>query len=52
MKDSCFATNGQVLVIQTAKKQYFFDLKTGIRTQKVILSEGVDHTDSKMLYDY
>lgn len=52
VKDSSFATNGQILIIQTGKKQYFFDLKTGIRTQKVILSEGVDHTDCKMLYDF
>lgn len=53
MKDSSFATNGQALVIQTGKRVYFFDVKTGIRVQKTLTSEnGVNHEDCKMVYDY
>jgi hypothetical protein len=35
LKESSFATNGQALVIQTSKMVYYFDLKTGVRLQKV-----------------
>jgi len=31
IKESSFVTNGSTLIIQTAKKSYFFDMKNGIR---------------------
>jgi len=31
LKDSSFATNGQILMIQAPKRIYFFDMRTGIR---------------------
>lgn len=54
LKDASFATNGQVLMIHSTKSVYFFDLKTGIQFQKGRISEfgGVDHTDSRISYDY
>ena len=53
LKDSSFATNGQALVIQSSKKIYFFDLKTGVRSQKAKTSENnVNHDDCRSVYDF
>jgi hypothetical protein len=53
LRDASFATNGQALIIQTAKKVYFFDLKTGIRSKRAKTSDhGVNHDDCRMIYDY
>ena len=53
LKDSSFATNGQALVIQTHKMVYYFDLKTGVRVQKIKTSDnGLTIQDCKMVYDY
>ena len=35
VKESSFATNGSIMMIQTNKKTYFFDLKSGVLIQKV-----------------
>ena len=34
LKNSSFATNGQVLLIQTNTHAYYFDMKTGVRVFK------------------
>jgi hypothetical protein len=54
LKDSSFATNGQVLMIHTTKKAYFFDLKSGEQVQKDSISEfgGVDHSNCRIAYDF
>jgi hypothetical protein len=53
LKNSSFATNGQALVIQTHKSVHFFDLKTGIKVQKVLVKDGgVNHEECNMTYDY
>ena len=51
IKDSSFATNGQTLLLQTNNGAYFFDLKTGIRQQKVKLS-NYDASNTVMTFDY
>lgn len=50
IKDYNFVTNGQTLIIQTNKKAYFFDMKTGIRQQKANLDENFK--ESNICYDY
>jgi hypothetical protein len=53
LRDSSFATNGQVLAVQTKTRVYFFDLKSGVRLQKVKTSEnGANHDDCRMAYDF
>lgn len=40
-------------MIQTTNKAYFFDLKTGVRIQKVLINaDGIDHNDCRIVYDY
>ena len=54
LKDSSFATNGQVLLIQAPKRVYFFDLRTGVRVQKGLASSfgNVNHDDCRVVYDF
>lgn len=39
IRDSCFITNGSILLCQTSNKAYYFDLKSGIRISKEILGD-------------
>jgi hypothetical protein len=48
LKDSSFITNGQVLMIQSDKRAWFFDLKTGIRCYK---NKLVDE-NRRICYDF
>ena len=50
IKDSSFVTNGQTLVIQTSNRAHYFDLKTGVRQQKVSLSDI--HPESLICFHY
>lgn len=50
IKDSSFATNGSILILQTPNKAYFFDMKTGVRIQKANLAD--EYKDSKIVFDY
>ena len=53
LKESSFATNGQVIIIQTAKRVYFFDVKTGVQVQKTNTSDfGINHDECRMIYDF
>ena len=57
IRDSSFATNGQVLMIQTNLKDYYFDLKTGVRINKnkfpAAAAEGGESLQNyKITYDY
>ena len=53
LKQSSFATNGQAIIIQTAKRVYFFDIKTGVRVQKANSSDfGINHDECRMIYDF
>ena len=50
IKDASFAINGSTMMLQTAKKAYFFDLKTGIRIQKSTLPD--EYQNSKVCFDF
>lgn len=50
IKQCSFATNGQILVVQRPRKAYYFDAKTGILIQKVVLPE--EFRDAKLFYDH
>lgn len=50
IKDSSFATNGSILIIQTSNRAYFFDMKTGIRLSKVKLAD--EFVDSRICFDF
>ena len=51
IKESSFATNGQVLLIQTNDTQFFFDLKSGIRIAKTKITEE-EQKDCRISYDF
>jgi hypothetical protein len=39
IRDTSFATNGATLFVQTSKRAYYFDMKTGIKQSKVALTD-------------
>jgi hypothetical protein len=53
LKETSFATNGQALMVHTSKSVSFFDLKTGVRVQKMKASEGgANSQDCAIAYDF
>ena len=51
IKESSFATNGQVLLIQTNDAQFYFDLKSGVRISKHNITNE-EHKDCRISYDF
>lgn len=46
IKESNFITNGNILLLQTSKRAYYFDMKTGVRICKESLYDGQDGADN------
>lgn len=51
LKNSSFATNGQVLLIQTNTHAYYFDIRTGVRIYKTKYASE-EQQNCKITYDY
>lgn len=52
LKDASFATNGQVLLLQTNTHAYFFEVKTGVRIFKHKFPAEDEKINVRLVYDY